>query len=203
LLYSLDYQSIEFAPSPLDQGRLTTSPHVAAFRQDGKIQVDLHWTIESPWNTTLGTVLEIDIDLLWKGLRAVRVGSTRLFGLSSTNLLLHLCLHASLQHRFDVKMSSLYDIAVVLARGMSKVDWHTLGLLGRRYGIDRLLAAVLTTAQALFSIDFRMNPMAVEHPDDMRIPALIVLHVLRDRANPSIYGEVLTEWVREATGLIT
>jgi len=97
-------------------------PHMPQLCKPGGVTLELHWTIVFP-----GSYVHFDHDLdqLWSRANPATIGGVQSLMLSPTDLLLHLCLHASVKHRFGgVGLRGFWDMALVIRRYGQEIDWE-------------------------------------------------------------------------------
>jgi hypothetical protein len=110
------------------------------------LRLDLHWSIVSPRCRAAFTSEELDA--LWS-----RAGETTLCGvlvlaLSPTDLLLHLCVHASVFHRFDdIRLRHFVDIAQVCRRYGDGIAWDELAARANRWRVAHGVQIALAMSQ--------------------------------------------------------
>jgi hypothetical protein len=68
-------------------------------------------------------------------------------GLAPDDLLLHLSIHAALQHRFRMRLRHLCDIAETLARFRDRIDWERLAAVSNSSGAGRFVYCTIRVAQ--------------------------------------------------------
>jgi hypothetical protein len=84
---------------------------------------DMHWGL-----SMARTELNIDLDGVWERAEAVEIeGAATVLGLSPEDLLLHVCIHFSLQHLFaSAGLRNLLDIREVIGRRGERLSWDTV-----------------------------------------------------------------------------
>jgi len=116
--------------------------HIPPLQQPGYPTVELHRTIlgeEEPFS--------IDPAGLWQRAVAARVAEVEVAALSPEDLLLHLCLHLTYQHRLVRGVRGLYDLAAVLQRRGGEIDWRQLEESARQWGVQRVVWLTLRLMQ--------------------------------------------------------
>lgn len=101
--------------------------HIPPLLKEGAPIVELHWTIleeEEPFT--------IDVDGMWARSVPAEIAGVGVRGLSVEDLLLHLSLHFSYQHRLRGGLRNLYDMDAVIRGG--EVDWTTLTATAQEWG---------------------------------------------------------------------
>lgn len=99
---------------------VAVSQHVTRLMRPGH-GVELHWNVTAP-----GLSYSIDPRGLWERAVALRTGPANVFALSPEDLLLHLCLHTSYQHRFEFGLRPFCDIAATIRRFGELMDWDAV-----------------------------------------------------------------------------
>jgi len=79
----------------------------------------------------------IDTDGLWARARPAKVIGMATLVLSPEDLLLHMSLHASVQHKFEVGLIHLCDIAEITRRYGAEMDWDQVGRRSCAWGAAR------------------------------------------------------------------
>ena len=143
------------------------SHHVSVLFRPPHFHVELHWNLTEPRQP-----YAIDPSELWE--RAVPVGMTNrgARGLANEDLLLHLCLHVSHQHRFEFGLRSLCDLAALLARHGDALDWPAVSERAERWRWIRGVRLALQLSQDLFGA--RLPPRGQEALQLGRLPADLV-----------------------------
>ena len=93
--------------------------HLPLFANAEDVFIELHWTIANP-----GEVPAMDVEEIWQRAEEVSLGRSRALVLSREDLLLHICIHASIQHRFDLGIVPFCDIARILRQCGDTIDWE-------------------------------------------------------------------------------
>lgn len=105
--------------------------HLPFIHPDG-IKVEVHWSFAGP-----DSPFFIDLDGLWRRARIVKINGTDAHLLSPEDTLLHLCFHASHEHRLRNCIRSLCDIAVTINKYV--IDWEALIKRANEWAIERYL----------------------------------------------------------------
>ena len=125
------------------------------FNADG-LPVEIHWTIleeDEPFT--------IDAQGLWKRAIPAKIAGVDALALSPEDLILHLCMHLTYQHRLKIGLRGLYDIAEVLRHFEGQVDWTKLSKITHEWGSERVTWLTLTLAQDLLGA--QIPPMILEY----------------------------------------
>ena len=112
----------------------------------GGTLVELHWTLVTPLcHANIGPE---ELEALWaRAVPATIAGaSTRM--LSPEDLLLHLCMHASVHHRFhDITLRNILDIAEVSDCYGGRIDWNAFVARANHWGVAGGVRIALMLAQ--------------------------------------------------------
>jgi len=113
----------------------TSSPHLPPMLAPDGTVVELHWTIVSPGYASRFT--QDDLDGLWSRSRAATIAGVSSRTLSPTDLLLHLSIHMSAQHRFDgAGLRALVDIAETIHSFQKDLDWDAFVARANQWGVS-------------------------------------------------------------------
>jgi hypothetical protein len=129
---------------PLPEG----GHQLPTFEHDG-VQIDVHWSIEDS-----EAPFAIDVAGLWQRAEPSAFGQARARVLAPEDLLLHLCMHTAYGHgwrQFDGGLRQLTDIAVVLRRYASSLDWERFGARARAWRVERCVWLALAVAHELLA----------------------------------------------------
>jgi hypothetical protein len=106
--------------------------------QKGSHPIELHWTIAPP-----AAGIRIDVDGLWNRAQPITVAGEPAYVLAPEDALLHICLHAAVLHLFDQGLRPLLDMAALLERYGTALDWAAVESRARACGIERPVYLVL------------------------------------------------------------
>ena len=143
LLRTLGYNSDQPFDPAAEQ---TISQHMPMMARSGAATVEVHWTIVCPaFESRFATA---DLDGLWSRAVPATIAGVPALMLSPTDLLLHLCLHVSSQHRFDdLSLRSFVDMAVVCERYGERVDWNAFTARANQWGVANGVYLALVLAE--------------------------------------------------------
>jgi hypothetical protein len=88
----------------------------------GSAMLEIHWRLTPPSPLRRGP----ETEALFARAVPFALGSDQIRGLCPTDLLLHLCSHASYQHLFEQRLGALWDIALVISRHAQDIQWDAL-----------------------------------------------------------------------------
>ena len=120
--------------------------HVPPMSKTGAAYLEIHYALleeDRPFS--------IDIHGLWERAVPARVGGVDSLALSVEDLILHLCIHMTYQHRFNMGLRGLVDVLEVLRHYEGQVDWDVLHQRAEAWGAGRVLAVSLALVHELFS----------------------------------------------------
>ncbi len=111
----------------------TDIKHLPPLEKVDSPTVEVHWTIleeDEPFS--------IDTDGLWQRAIPAKAAGVEMLALGLEDLILHLSMHFTYQHRLRAGLRNLYDIAEVIRQNDSKIDWQQLVLTSREWGAERV-----------------------------------------------------------------
>ena len=109
--------------------------HLPPLKGVNKLIIEIHWTIASVFN--VAAVDEKEIEKIWARAIHTNVGGAPCLMLSTEDLLLHLCIHLSLQHIFEIGLRCFLDIRKVTEFYADAIDWKLLQERSRLWLVDR------------------------------------------------------------------
>jgi hypothetical protein len=128
------------------------SQHMPQLSKRGGVTLEIHWTIVNPRNKVHFD--ESDLDQVWLRAAPAKIGGVQVLMLSPMDLLWHLCLHASVQHRFDcIGLRSFWDMALVIRRygddrgHLGEIDWERFARRVNQWGIANGVYLALQLAE--------------------------------------------------------
>jgi hypothetical protein len=116
--------------------------HVPPMKKNDAPIVELHWGIleeDAPF--------AIDVDGLWQRAIPARIADSDVLALDLEDLILHLCIHLTYQHRLGGGVKYLYDIAEVLRRFEGQIEWQQLAVTAKEWGAERVIWLTLRLLQ--------------------------------------------------------
>lgn len=111
---------------------------------EARTMVELHWNL-APF-----TLVRLDVEPLWQRAQRVGIGRLEVLTLSPTDLLLHLCLHIAVLHRFSVKLRDLYDVDQAVRKYEGELDWGLLTDLATDLHLEKGVRDVLLVVRHAF-----------------------------------------------------
>lgn len=118
--------------------------HLALYgAPDGRAAVELHHHIVAPTPP-----VPIPIEDLWRRARPTTAGVGAL-ALCPEDLLLHLCLHASLNHQFSLGLRPICDIAQTVRYYGDEIDWEQVRHRAGQWAVGKYVYLTLRLARDL------------------------------------------------------
>ncbi|HCV42808.1 MAG TPA: hypothetical protein DGH68_04950 [Bacteroidetes bacterium] len=159
-------------PEHFKEGSKLGAHHLPSFAKPGGVAViEVHWMIPP------AEPFRIDVDGLWERARSAKIAGSETLVLSPEDLLLHLCLHASIHHRFGLGIRPLADIGETIHRYHGELDWEQFLRRSRQWHARNCVYLTLLLAKTL---------LEAAVPDE-------VLNALR----PGDFDERLIVWANE------
>ncbi len=180
LMEALGYQQTAYFSTKDENNDIK---HIPPFIKPGGPYVEIHWSIvEADWG------FKVDPQGLWERALSSKIGSIEALSLSYEDLVLHLAIHFTYQHRLRAGLGALYDIHVVLERIGNQVDWDMLVSRAHDWRVNRVLHLTLTLLYDLFGTHLPQNALErlLERPGD---PQVII------QAKAQIFQEPIEEAV--------
>lgn len=132
--------------TPFDPVAEQTINHSVPMAGSGRLRLDLHWALVSPRDRT--RFRPEDVDGIWSKARPGQVAGVSVLMLSPSDLLLHLCLHAAVGHRFsDIGLRSFLDMTRVVERYEGAIDWEAFADDANRWGTANGVSLALRLAR--------------------------------------------------------
>ncbi len=153
--------------------------HLPPLLKENAPVVELHWTIleeEEPFT--------IDVEGLWARRLPARIAGVGVSSLCAEDLVLHLVLHTTYQHRLAGGARGLCDIAAVLRQNTERFDWQRL--LETAQGWESQRTAWLT---------FQLLPRVTGE----EVPSWVLAQLLPDPPGEEIVVDALRQLVRPQT----
>lgn len=102
------------------------------------IKLELHWKL-----SVFDCGLTIDESTLWEHVQTIRLSGVEAMGLSLEELVLHICTHASYSHIFFQQVRSVVDLAEILSKKSSQINWRILLEEAHNWRVERGLFVML------------------------------------------------------------
>lgn len=149
------------AANDVDASQVDRFPlHLPRLSRPQTTPVELHRDITPPQ-----LAHKLAVEGFWQRARPLAVGPHALLGFCPEDLLLHLCLHAAQQHRCQVPLRCVYDIARVVERAPGGIAWDALLRTARASGTERPLFCGLLLAEQVFGAPVPQDALRSLAPD--------------------------------------
>ncbi|MBN1380887.1 MAG: nucleotidyltransferase family protein [Deltaproteobacteria bacterium] len=152
----------------IDQGYSTktkdlgiSEAHLPPFRGKNKITIELHFNIYR-WPLTE----RFAIDDLWKQAHATSLHGINVLTLSPEDLLIHICVHASILHGFEGGIKSFIDISRTVEHYGTALDWQRLLNISNQMKINNCLYLMLALTKKLIGLSVPEHIMVQLKPDN-------------------------------------
>ncbi len=158
-------ESMGFQPATAIAGKTEDGPeghHLPGFLKSGCAKVEVHWNLANP-----DKPYSIHPEALWTRTVPFSVAGARALSLSNEDLLLHLCLHASYLHQFYFGLRPSCDIASVLERHGSSLDWEAVIERANQWAWQRGVYLALYFAKDLLDASVPEDVLSRMRPADL------------------------------------
>ena len=160
-------------PRPDLESYCAWSNHLAKLEKEEAEVIELHYAIERPTSP-----FRIDPAALWARAVPSKHAGAAVWRLGTEDLLLHLCLHLAYHHQFDrAALKGLADMATVIARNETEIDWRSLVDRSAEWGATPFVRCSLELARRLLGAPVPESTIAALGPDD-GIADTVLQHVL-------------------------
>lgn len=143
--------------------------HVTALCRHG-VSLELHWNITPP-----ARKYSIDPAALWRDTETIP-SLPGVYGLAPADLLMHVCVHATLMHGCETGLRPYADIAAIVVRYRDRLDWATLVDEAERRGWKRGMFLALLLANRLLGAGVPEDVLA----DARRVTAVSTLEAAEE-----------------------
>ena len=168
ILFRMGYGPAE---RPGIEEQCTVHHHLIPFTKQGKTPIEVHWTI-SPANSPF----KIDLDGLWERAKRTALGGQPVLLLSPEDLLIHLCLHASFNHKFDnFEIKNICDISEIILSYGNGIDWDKLVTITENCRINKYVYSTLSLTESLLGTKMPVSMRSLfthDHADTQMIETL-------------------------------
>lgn len=156
----------------LDDANIDTK-HVPPMQRESGAMVEVHWTLleeDEPFT--------IDADALWERTLPATIANIDALSLGIEDLILHLCLHLTYQHYLNLGLRGLLDIAMVIHKFQSQIDWKKLVEIAKAWGAEKVTALTLKLVETQLNVP---------------IPAEVINSLLPEGIPPSLLGQARSQ----------
>ncbi len=139
--------------------------HLPLFiKHSASTSVELHWTITNP-----GQRYTITIEDWWARAQPFHLAGIEAKALCPEDLLLHLCLHATYQHRFLQGIRPLCDITETVMRYGADLDWTAICERSQAWGWTKGVYLALYLSQALVGAAIPASVLETLKPSELSL----------------------------------
>lgn len=128
--------------------------------------VEVHWTLTNNETT-------VNMDELWRHSQSIFIDGVETGILSLEDFLLHICLHASYHHEFNVSLMALYDIAFFVDRFQQEFDWNVFFLSTSNNELRKGVYLVLHLSRDL--VGANVPPETLESLKPVNLPEAMIM----------------------------
>ena len=144
LLRTLGYAGTAGEGEVKHQDPIDENLHLEPMRKLGGLIIEPHYAI-----AIAERMKDVDSEGLWSRAQKAAIGGAQAMVLAPEDLLLHLCIHASLHHGFEVNLLHLCDIPAVVDHYRDRLDWGLFWARARAWGAERSVLVMLALAERL------------------------------------------------------
>jgi hypothetical protein len=117
--------------------------HLITFTKPGSPSIEVHWTLNR-----ISSGFSVDISEVWDRAKEVEISGCKALALSTEDLLLHLCLHFSYNHKLSIlQIKNLCDVSEVIGRFGNEIDWERFVSITNKSGAGRFVCCTLLLTQ--------------------------------------------------------
>jgi hypothetical protein len=113
-----------------------------------RTSVDLHWNLFVP----LFYRRRMDLEWFWSHTQPLVFGEQSVLILDPAAQLVHLAVHASLNHQNEPRLIWLYDLALLIERYKTQIDWGDIQAFARASRLTRPIQHVLHRMQMTWGV---------------------------------------------------
>jgi len=106
--------------------------HLPPFLKAGATSIEIHHSLTNP-----NGPFNINADELWQRVGTAKIANLKVLVLSPEDLLLHLCLHTSYQHRFSFRLLAICDIFETLRSMKNEINPEQIAQRARLWKMER------------------------------------------------------------------
>ncbi len=142
------------------QAQNTDIKHLPPLEKAQHPTLELHWSIleeDEPF--------EIEAAGLWERAVEATIAGVKTRALDPEDLLLHLSLHFTYQHRLRGGLRNLYDIAEVLEQRRARMNWQKLLATAQQWGVQRVAWLTFQLLEAITRVSAPKEVMTALLPE--------------------------------------
>jgi hypothetical protein len=118
--------------------------HLSTYSKQNAIYLEIHFNVAKPPVSD-----RFNIDELWDRAQRIDLQGMEALTLSPEDLLLHLCIHTSIDNGFNNGVIPYFDIAHTADHYKDQLDWELLWNRSREWNLDRALYLMLALTEKL------------------------------------------------------
>ncbi len=123
--------------------------HLAPFTKRAAPPIEIHWSITPP-----NSPFRIDMDELWDRARRATIAGAPILLLSPEDLLLHLCLHVSFNHKFTLAaLRNACDIHETISYYRHDIEWERVISTAANRKADTYVYCTLSLVRGLLGTE--------------------------------------------------
>ena len=183
-------------PSPARRRHYEESHFHLPYWGPGGVVIEVHWDLAEP----AGPV-RVDLDGLWERASPVTLADVETLALSPEDLILHLCFHAAYQHRFEMGLRPLCDIAETVRRFEEDLDWRRLERTATAWGVARWAYCGLHLAGVMLGARIPESTLDRLKPDDLGPQSVAVIRDYLLGPVPAVHVPVALQWAMRREGI--
>jgi hypothetical protein len=121
--------------------------HYAPFCKADSLPIDVHFNIVNPPISR-----KFDVGELWERARKESIQGVEVLTLCPEDLILNLCVHASIHHVFCNGIMPFVDISRTLEHYHKEIDWEKLLTRSRQWGVIRCVYVMLALSEKMLGL---------------------------------------------------
>lgn len=168
LVHKVDLMRVEaallgmgYAPAECHRQIAKDNHHFVYWLPNRELFVEVHWNFLPSMDR-----FQIDIDGQWARSRQAIIAGVEVSVLCPEDLLLHLCLHASISHLFEMGLKPLYDICETIRYYGKEIDWEQVQRRSEQWGESKCAYLTFRLARELAGASVPDDLMKAIKPRD-------------------------------------
>ncbi len=122
--------------------------HLVPFQNSkNNVMLEVHWTI-----SMYEQIFKIDMTEVWQRAQSHKLGAMKMLSLSPEDMIFHQCLHLFMVHQGILNLKNLCDLAEIIKRFMTVIDWELIFELCEQSEINDLIYSGLYCVNELFQL---------------------------------------------------
>lgn len=141
-------------------------------KKDGPY-VEVHWSILEENEPFI-----IDMDGIWQRAVPANVAGVDVLALDLEDLVLHLCVHFTYQHRLKAGLKFLFDISKVMHKSGGQIDWQKLVATAKNWSAERVVWLTFQLLDKILGVS---------------CPAEVLQQLMPEQVNPAVLEEAIQQ----------